>query len=51
LKQNGSQLTRGGDTNPLMQYVDAQSAGTRGGSVGEIGNVLVKSLTFEITRP
>ena len=51
LKQNGSQLTRGGDSNPLMQYVDAQSAGTRGGTVGEIGNVLVKSLTFEITRP
>lgn len=51
LKQNGSQLTRGGDTNPLMQYVDAQSAGTRGGTVDEIGNVLVKSLTFEITRP
>lgn len=51
LQQNGSQLTRGGESNPLMQYVDAQSKGTRGGNVGEIGNVLVKSLTFEITKP
>jgi hypothetical protein len=51
LQQNGSQLTRGGDSNPLLQYVDAQSKGTRGASVGEIGNVLVKSLTFEITKP
>ena len=51
LEKNGAALTRGGGTNPLLEFVDAQATGTRGRKESELSNVTVKSILFEIQKP
>jgi hypothetical protein len=51
LEKNGAALTRGGGTNPLLEFVDAQATGTRGRKETELSNVTVKSILFEIQKP
>ncbi|MEI8053799.1 MAG: caspase family protein [Bacteroidota bacterium] len=48
LQENGTSLSRGGDNNPLLDYVDRSVNGTRGAGGTEATGATVKTLTFEI---
>ena len=48
LEQSGTSLTRGGDVNPLLDFVDKSVNGTRSAGGDDATGATVKSLTFEI---
>jgi len=48
LQENGTSLTRGGDTNPLLDFVDKSVNGTRSAGGEDATGATVKTLTFEI---
>ena len=48
LQENGTSLTRGGDTNPLLDFVDKSVNGTRSAGGDDATGATVKTLTFEI---
>ena len=51
LNENGSSLSRGGDVNPLVDFVDKSINGTRGVRMSGVSGATVKTLTFEIMKP
>ena len=48
LQENGTSLSRGEDSNLLLDYVDRSVNGTRGAGGAEATGATVKTLTFEI---
>jgi hypothetical protein len=50
LQENGSGLTRGAGSNPLLDYVDESVNGTRSASGSDAMGATVKTLTFEVMK-
>ncbi len=48
LQENGTSLTRGGDSNRLLEFVDKSVNGTRSANGNDATGATVKTLTFEI---
>jgi hypothetical protein len=48
LSENGSSLSRGSNSNSLMNFVDKAVNGSRGGEGVDVTGATVKTLTFEI---
>jgi hypothetical protein len=48
--QNGTSLSRGGEDNPLLNYVESTLKGTRGGKISDDLGATVKTINFEIVK-